>query len=94
MRDFSECFGAALSRRGITLEDVARVTKVSIRDLNALMTGDLGKIRIGYQNIFDFMPDLTTLLGSESVDIKARYVSLLRKSGGCPPLTSPAVDNG
>jgi hypothetical protein len=85
IRDFSDNFKNALALNGISLDDISRVTKVSIHDLRALMRGDLNEISIGYRAIFAYMPDLSKMLGSHFRGITAQYAELLRQFGGLPP---------
>ena len=62
----------ALAQRGLSVETVARVTRVSIHDLRALTRGDLSKIAIGYLQIFAYMTDLKIMLGRDFVTVKER----------------------
>ena len=66
IHDCTETFDGALARRGISLADLAQLTKVSIRDLKVLRKGDLSRISLGFQSIFSFMPELSKLLNSQS----------------------------
>ena len=85
---FRERFDDALASNGLTLEDIARVTKVSLRDLMALRRGDWKKMSIGYMGIFAYLSDLPQLLGAALVPIHQQYSKVLSMSGGLPPASA------
>jgi transcriptional regulator with XRE-family HTH domain len=90
IRAYSRRFRDARLQRGVTLEDIARITKVALRDLRALENGELRKISVGYGAIFSYLKDLSTLLGPALPEIKVLYTNLLNRSGGLPPIPLPS----
>lgn len=82
---FSTAFRGACSDRGLALEEIHAVTKVSLKDLQALQSGDLPRISMGYLRVFDYLSDLPTMLGPAMPEIQGRYLDLLGRPGGLPP---------
>lgn len=89
--DFGVRFREAREGRGISIQQIARVTRISTATLRALEGGELRKVPHGYFGS-KWLTDLKSMFGTETFELlKKDYQNLFYRAGGFPPRRQPSA---